>query len=86
MIGELIGNYRIVEKVGEGGMSAVFKGVDTMLEREVAIKMLRPDLAYQDQVVERFKSEAVALAKLSHPNIATLHAFARQGNDCFMVM
>src|SRR5215831_17851465 len=72
MIGSVVGNYKIIDKIGEGGMGAVFKGVDLMLEREVAIKMLRP--------------EAVTLAKLNHPNVATLHSFFRQGDDFFMVM
>jgi serine/threonine-protein kinase len=86
MIGTVVGNYRITQKIGEGGMGAVFKGIDLMLEREVAIKMLRPELASQPDVVERFRSEAVTLAKLNHPNIATLYSFLRQGNDFFMVM
>lgn len=86
MIGQIIGNYRITEKIGEGGMGEVFKGVDLMLEREVAIKMLRPELTQQSQVVERFRQEAVTLAKLNHQHIATLHAFLRQENNFFMVM
>ena len=86
MIGNVVGSYKITEKIGEGGMGAVFKGIDLMLEREVAIKMLRPELASQPHVVERFRSEAVTLAKLNHPNIATLFSFLRQGEDFFMVM
>ena len=86
MIGSVVGNYKIIDKIGEGGMGAVFKGVDLMLEREVAIKMLRPELAQQPAVVERFRTEAVTLAKLNHPNVATLHSFFRQGEDFFMVM
>ena len=86
MIGSVVGNYKIIEKIGEGGMGAVFKGVDLMLEREVAIKMLRPELSRQPAVVERFRTEAVTLAKLNHPNVATLHSFFRQGEDFFMVM
>jgi serine/threonine protein kinase len=86
MIGSVLGNYKILDKIGEGGMGAVYKGVDLMLEREVAIKALRPELASQPQVVERFRAEAVTLAKLNHPNIATLHSFFRQGDDYFMVM
>jgi len=86
MIGSVVGNYKIIDKIGEGGMGAVFKGVDLMLEREVAIKMLRPELASQPQVVERFRTEAVTLAKLNHSNVATLHSFFRQGDDFFMVM
>ena len=86
MIGSIIGSYRVTEKIGEGGMGAVFKGIDTMLEREVAIKMLKPELASQPEIVERFRTEAVTLAKLNHPNIATLYSFVRQNEDYFMVM
>jgi len=86
MIGSVVGNYKIIDKIGEGGMGAVFKGVDLMLEREVAIKMLRPELARQPNVVERFRTEAVTLAKLNHPNVATLHSFFRKADDFFMVM
>src|SRR5947209_7723959 len=86
MIGQVVGNYKIEQKLGEGGMGAVFRGVDMMLEREVAIKFLRPELSSQPQVVERFRSEAVTLAKLNHPNIATLYNFMRQGDSFFMVL
>ena len=86
MIGNVVGSYKITEKIGEGGMGAVFKGIDMMLEREVAIKMLRPELSSQPEIVERFRSEAVTLAKLNHPNIATLFSFLRQGEDFCMVM
>src|SRR5262249_28813279 len=86
MIGRLVGPYRITEKIGEGGMGSVFRGIDTMLEREVAIKMLRPELSSQPQVVERFRTEAVTLARLNHPNIATLFSFLREGDDYFMIM
>src|SRR4029453_9827514 len=86
MIGNEVGSYKIAAKIGEGGMGSVFKGVDLMLEREVAIKMLKPELARQPNVVERFRTEAVTLAKLNPSNVATLHSFFRQGNDFFMVM
>ena len=86
MIGQIVGNYKIEEKLGEGGMGAVYKGVDTMLDREVAIKALRPELASQTSVVERFRSEAVTLAKLNHPNIATLYTMFRQGEELYMVL
>jgi serine/threonine protein kinase len=86
VIGTVVGNYKVVAKIGEGGMGAVYKGVDLMLEREVAIKVLKPELASQPQVVERFRSEAVTLAKLNHPNIATLYNFFRQGDNFFMVL
>ncbi len=86
MIGSVLGNYKIVAKIGEGGMGAVYKGVDLMLEREVAIKALRPELAAQPNIVERFRTEAITLAKLNHPNIAALYSFFRQENEFFMVM
>jgi serine/threonine-protein kinase len=86
MIGQVFGNYKITQKLGEGGMGEVFRGVDMMLEREVAIKFLRPELASQPQVVERFRSEAVTLAKLQHANIATLYNFMRQGDSFVMVL
>ncbi|HVG38608.1 MAG TPA: serine/threonine-protein kinase [Pyrinomonadaceae bacterium] len=86
MIGNTVGTYKITEKIGEGGMGAVFKGVDLMLEREVAIKVLRPELAGQPEIVERFRAEAVTLARLNHPRIATLYSFFRHANDFLMVM
>jgi serine/threonine protein kinase len=86
MIGQIVGNYKIQEKLGEGGMGSVYKGVDTMLDREVAIKALRPELASQDSIVERFRTEAVTLAKLNHPNIATLYSLFRQGQELYMVL
>jgi len=86
MIGNIIGSYKIVEKIGEGGMGAVYKGIDFMLNREVALKAIRPELARQPEIVERFRTEAITLAKLNHPNIATLYNFLRQGDDYFMVM
>jgi serine/threonine protein kinase len=86
MIGNVVGPYKITEKIGEGGMGSVFKGIDTMLEREVAIKMLRPELARQPDVLERFRTEAITLAKLNHPNIATLYSFLRNNDDYFMIM
>lgn len=86
MIGRVVGNYKIVQALGEGGVGMVYKGVDTMLDREVAIKVLRPELASQTSVVDRFRSEAVTLAKLNHPNIATLYSLFRQGEDLCMVL
>ena len=86
MIGQMVGNYKIVSTLGEGGMGTVFKAVDVMLEREVAIKMLRAEIASQPDIVERFRSEAVTLAKLNHPAIATLYSFFRQGDQFFMVL
>ncbi len=86
MIGTIVGNYKLTTKLGEGGMGAVYKGIDLMLEREVAIKALRPELLSNPDLVERFRSEAVTLAKLNHPHIATLYSFFRQGDEFFMVL
>lgn len=72
-----IDNYKIVEKIGEGGMGEVYKGVDVMLEREVAIKLLRPELSSREDIVNRFRSEAVALGRLNHSNIAVVYNFGR---------
>jgi serine/threonine-protein kinase len=86
MIGQIIGAFRIEQKIGEGGMGAVYRGRDLMLEREVAVKALRPELARQPELVARFRSEAVTLARLNHSHIATLYNFLRHGDDYFMVM
>ena len=86
MLDYTIGNYQIQSLVGEGGMGTVFKGFDLMLEREVAIKVLRPELARQPQLVERFRAEAVTLARVNHPYVATLHTLLRHGEDFLMVM
>jgi len=86
MIGQVVGQYRFVEKLGEGGMGTVYKGIDMMVEREVAIKMLRPEIAHQPELVDRFRAEAITLAKLNSPGIATLYNFFREGEDYFMVM
>src|SRR5262249_20667951 len=63
MIGRTVGNYRVVEKLGEGGMGTVFRAVDQLVERNVAIKVLKPDLAANPEIYERFLAEARALAK-----------------------
>lgn len=86
MIGTVAGSFKILEEIGEGGMGKVYKGVDTMLDREVAIKVLRPELVSQAHLVDRFRSEAITLAKLNHPNIAMLYAFFQQDQHFFMVM
>lgn len=86
MIGHVIGNYRIVERLGGGGMGEVYKAVDLMLEREVAVKCLPHNLTREARFVERFRTEAMNLGRLSHPNIATLHSFFREGEQFYMVM
>jgi serine/threonine-protein kinase len=84
--GQIVGNYRLLAKLGEGGMGKVFRGIDLTLERTVAIKVLHSELARRADVVERFRKEAIILARLHHPNISTLFSFFREGNSWFMVM
>ena len=84
--GAVVGNYRILGKLGEGGMGTVYRAVDTMIHREVAVKALRPEIASQPDVLDRFRSEAVLLAKLNHPAIAQLYAFFSEGGQFYMVM
>ena len=86
MIGRVVGSYEILERIGEGGMGTVYRAVDRMLEREVALKAIRPDLMAQSQILERFRSEARALARLSHPNVATIYSFFREGEEYFLAM
>ena len=86
MIGEHIEHYRILQHVGGGGMGTVYRALDTMLEREVALKILRGDLSDQPDITRRFRAEAVTLARLSHPHIATLFGLVRHGPQLCMVM
>src|SRR5262249_36080205 len=85
MIGKTVGKYRIVERLGRGGMGTVYKAVDETLDREVAIKRLNPDLS-DTETLKRFRAEAVALAKLNHPNIAMLFELTEHDGDLLMVM
>src|SRR4051794_27949998 len=86
MVGKVVGSYRIVEKIGEGGMGAVYRAVDEMLEREVAIKAIRPELAREPEIVERFRAEAKILARIHHPAIATIYSFFHDGGELFLAM
>ncbi len=86
MIGTTVGKYRIVDKLGRGGMGTVYKAVDQTLDREVAIKVLNPDLTDPD-VLKRFRGEAVTLARLNHPGIATIYELHHQRDgELLMVM
>ncbi|MCC6318254.1 MAG: protein kinase [Gemmatimonadaceae bacterium] len=86
MIGASVGNYRVVERIGDGGMGTVYRAVDQMLDREVALKVMRPELSRQAALSERFRQEAIALARLNHPNIAAVYGLEKNGDDLVMVM
>jgi serine/threonine protein kinase len=86
MIGEAVGHYRIVEKIGEGGMGVVYRAHDTRLNRAVAIKVLRPEVAATAERQARFQREAHVLAALNHSNIAAIHGLEEHDGVFFLVM
>ena len=82
----LLGRYEVIEKIGEGGMSVVYKAKDRLLNRYVAIKILRPEFIKDEQFVENFRKESQAAAGLSHPNIVNVYDVGKEGNIHFIVM
>ncbi|ATB34189.1 serine/threonine-protein kinase [Melittangium boletus] len=86
LIGSHIGRYRILEELGSGGMSVVYKGLDTALDREVAVKVLHPHLAHKSESRRRLAREARAVARLHHPNILEVFDFSAEGaREAFLV-
>ncbi len=82
----LLDKYRLMERLGEGGMGTVFRARDELLDRDVAIKQLRAELVAENALMERFRAEAMVLARLAHPCIAALHGMERSDGRLYMVM
>jgi serine/threonine protein kinase/Tfp pilus assembly protein PilF len=86
MIGQTLDHYRIIEKIGEGGMGVVYRARDERLDRDVALKVLPESMLKDAAALKSFRKEAHALSRLSHPNIATVHDFGTQDAVTFLVM
>ena len=87
MIGTLLLNrYELLESIGEGGMGTVYKAKCHLLNRFVAVKILKAELSNDEEFVSRFKREATSIAKLSHPNIVNVHDVGEENHINFIVM
>jgi len=84
--GRTLGHYRLLERIGEGGMGVVYRAYDEHLQREIAVKLLPASVVRDESARRRFRKEALTLARLNHPNIGTLHGFEADGDVDFLVM
>lgn len=84
-VGKVLGHYRVLEQIGAGGMGVVYRAHDLQLDRDVALKVLAPGTLSNNRARARFRKEALALARVNHPNIATVHEFGTQDGIDFLI-
>jgi serine/threonine protein kinase len=86
MVGRTLGHFRVIEKLGEGGMGEVYRAKDRKLGRDVAIKILPDEFAQDEERLRRFQREAKVLASLNHPNIAAIYGLGHSGDTHYLVL